>query len=132
MKKRDEIYSSISLRMGMVIDAGEDGVAVQIPFGPVTIRCIASWGMGWDHVSITITEQDRCPTWEEMCFAKDIFWDEDETVIQYHPAKIDTVIQYHPAKIDYINCHPYCLHIWKPQGVVLPVPPYLMIGPKDG
>lgn len=121
MKKRDEIYSSISLRMGTVIDAGEEGVAVQIPFGPATIQCIASWGMGWDHVSITIAEQDRCPEWEEMCFIKEVFWDEDETVIQYHP-----------AKIDYINCHPYCLHIWKPQDAVLPVPPYLMIGPKDG
>lgn len=64
----------------------------------------------WEHVSVSF--KHRCPTWEEMCKVKDLFWGEDECVIQYHP-----------PKKDYINAHPYCLHLWKPVGVELPMPP---------
>lgn len=79
---------------------------------------IASDGMGWDHVSVTCKDARRCPTWEEMCWVKDLFWDKDEVVIQYHP-----------AEKDYINNHPYCLHLFKPQGV-FPVPLPEMVGLK--
>jgi hypothetical protein len=37
---------------------------------PVTVVVIASDGMGWDHVSVSL--KDRCPTWEEMCLVKDL------------------------------------------------------------
>jgi len=73
----------------------------------------------WEHVSVSC--QDRPPTWDEMCFVKDLFWREDETVIQYHP-----------ARNDYVNFHPYTLHMWKPMGVNVPLPPTLLIGPKGG
>lgn len=54
-----------------------------------------SSGGGWEHVSITmhrkfklgIISLDRTPTWQEMCFVKNLLWDENDTVIQYHPAK---------------------------------------------
>lgn len=69
-----------------------------------------SWGGGWDHVSISYP--NRCPTWEEMCKAKDVFFREDECCIEYHP-----------ARENYVNFHPYCLHIWKPQNMEIPVPP---------
>lgn len=58
-----------------------------------------------DHVSVTILNQERCPTWEEMCWAKRLF---------FHPN--ECVVQFHPSEEDYVNCHPYCLHLWKPQG----------------
>jgi hypothetical protein len=67
----------------------------------------------WEHVSIS-TEK-RCPNWQEMCFVKDLFWGDD-----------DCVIQYHPAKIDYINNHPYVLHLWKPPEKIL-MPPKWMV-----
>src|SRR5690349_6482303 len=38
------------------------------------LLCKASGGEGWEHVSISIPSEDRCPTWEEMCFVKDLFW----------------------------------------------------------
>ena len=79
-------------------------------------QCIASDGSGWDHVSVTLSEP-RCPTWEEMCQIKDIFWDCE-----------DVVVQYHPAKKDYINNHPYCLHLWRKQNHVIETPPTYMIG----
>lgn len=79
------------------------------------IRAIASAGFGWEHVSISLI--DRCPTWNEMCNVKSLFWDDD-----------DCVIQYHPPKKDYINNHEYCLHLWRPIGVDLPMPPKIMVG----
>jgi hypothetical protein len=72
----------------------------------------------WEHVSVSLP--NRCPNWPEMCFVKDLFWREDECVIQYHP-----------AASDYVNQHPYCLHLWRPPGIDLPVPPPLLVGVKD-
>jgi hypothetical protein len=71
---------------------------------------------GWEHVSISCP--NRCPNWIEMCFVKDLFWQAEECVIQFHP-----------PKSEYINCHPYCLHLWKPP-FELPLPPSILIGPK--
>lgn len=81
-------------------------------------RCVVSDGLGWEHVSVSLPT--RCPTWEEMCFIKDKFWD-----------KGDCVVQYHPAEKDHVNYHPYCLHLWRPMGLSIPKPPPLMVGPKD-
>ena len=87
------------------------------------LNCVMSNGMGWEHVSITVQtyikkrKVERCPTWEEMCLVKNYFWNEDEVVIQYHP-----------AKKDYVSMHPYCLHLWKPIGIELPTPDPLMVG----
>ena len=53
---------------------------------------------GWEHVSVSA--DGRCPTWDEMCWVKDLFWTEDECTMQLHP-----------PKSDYVNCHPHCLHI---------------------
>lgn len=74
------------------------------------VQVIASWGMGWDHVSVSLVS--RCPSWDEMCWVKDIFFDPEECVIQYHP-----------PKSRYKNCHPHCLHLWRPQSETLPMPP---------
>ena len=76
---------------------------------------IASDQMGWEHVSVSLPL--RCPTWEEMCFIKSLFWDQD-----------DCVIQYHPSEKDYVNNHPHCLHLWRPIGQEIPTPPSFMVG----
>ena len=76
---------------------------------------VFSWGDGWDHVSVSYP--DRCPTWDEMCKAKDIFFRDDECVIQFHP-----------PKAEYVNVHPYCLHLWKKQNAELLMPPKWMVG----
>lgn len=73
----------------------------------------------WQHVSVSILNQCRCPTWEEMCHIKDLFWNEDEAVIQIHP-----------AKCDYVNNHKYCLHLWKPIYKPLNLPPSILVGYK--
>lgn len=81
------------------------------------MRIMASDGsdeVPWEHVSVSFV--NRCPTWWEMCRAKRIFWDDDETVIQFHP-----------AESDYVNDHEYCLHLWKPRGKTIKLPPNVAI-----
>jgi hypothetical protein len=81
------------------------------------LNIIASDGAGWEHVSVS--RNDRCPTWEEMCKVKDVFWDE-----------YDCVVQYHPAKSEYVNNHPFCLHLWREVGREFPVPESILVGVK--
>jgi hypothetical protein len=73
---------------------------------------------GWEHVSISTRR--RCPNWQEMCFVKDLFWNETECVIQFHP-----------PKADYVNNHPYCLHLWGRSDGNIPRPPPLLVDVKD-
>lgn len=67
-------------------------------------------GEPWEHVSVSC--ETRTPTWEEMEWVKRVFWRDDECVIQYHP-----------PRDKYVNCHPHVLHMWKPQGTYIPMPP---------
>lgn len=73
---------------------------------------------GWEHVSVSVKDR-RCPIWEEMCFVKKLFWEDEEEVMQLHP-----------KASEYVNHHPYCLHLWRPIGSVIPTPPAVLIGPK--
>jgi hypothetical protein len=82
--------------------------------------CIASDYEAWEHVSISLVSKKRIPTWTEMCHVKDLFWQEEETVIQYHP-----------PKSEYVNCHPATLHLWRPIGMEIVRPPHTLVGPKD-
>lgn len=93
--------------------------AFQVP-GPIgpTLRIIASNGEGWEHVSVST--QNRCPNWLEMCVAKDLFWAEDQTVIQFHP-----------KASEYVNCHPHCSHLWRPTDFEITLPASYLIGPKQ-
>ena len=50
---------------------------------------IASNGGGWEHVSVSCIS--RVPSWEIMCEIKDMFFNEDEVVMQLHPAKKDYI-----------------------------------------
>src|SRR5215475_7803233 len=72
-------------------DAGNNG-AFLIEYQSFTLRVIASDGMGWEHVSVSLP--NRCPNWREMCFIKDLFWDAEDVVIQYHPFPSSIQIPY--------------------------------------
>lgn len=93
-------------------------------------------GDGWEHVSVhsaRIRQTDvvgllgraesvpkaRTPTWREMCFVKDTFWEPE-----------DVVIQYHPRRSEYVNCHPNTLHLWRSRTQPIPEPPAILVGPK--
>ena len=76
---------------------------------------IASTGFGWDHVSVST--RTRCPTWGEMEYVKRMFFEDHETAMQLHVP---------PS--DHVNCHPYCLHLWRPQEFEIPRPPPEFVG----
>lgn len=73
--------------------------------------------MEWEHVSASLP--NRCPTWEEMCFVKHLFFEDHETVIQFHP----------PLS-EYVNNHPYCLHLWRNKKDEIKTPPSILVGLK--
>lgn len=83
------------------------------------LKIIASGAdeFAWEHVSVS-TER-RPPNWQEMCFVKDLFWEPEECVMQLHP-----------PRSQYINCHPHCLHLWRPTLVPIPMPPSILVGPS--
>ena len=66
----------------------------------IPLKVLSSGWKGdeWYHVSVSLP--NRCPTWEEMCFIKELFFGDN------------VAIQFHPKKKDYVNNHPYCLHLW--------------------
>lgn len=88
----------------------------------LSLKIIATDGVeydadNWEHVSVST--KHRVPNWVEMCFVKDLFWDEEEAVMQLHP-----------PKSDYVNHHPFCLHLWRPLNQTIPLPPSILVGPK--
>lgn len=87
------------------------------------VRMVASDGLGWQHVSVSIVDKPHfTPSWEMMCKVKDLFWEPEDTVMQLHP----------PRSL-YVNFHPGCLHMWRPvmPGVEIPIPHPIMVGPKS-
>lgn len=94
---------------------GNDGMFI-IQYGSREFIAMASDGMGWEHVSISST---RIPTWEEMCFFKEMFWDDE-----------DCVIQYHPPKSEYVNNCKTALHLWRPTGQNIATPDSILVGFK--
>jgi hypothetical protein len=87
-----------------------------VPYQSNTIFVICDDGelTGWEHVSVSL--RNRCPNWNEMCFIKNLFWSED-----------DTVVQIHPPKSDYVNIHEYCLHLWRKIGNDFEMPNKVMV-----
>ena len=116
------------IRTGPCRSEDSDGAngAFLIRCGSVVLNVIGSDGAGWhetgmpgepwEHVSVSLDA--RCPTWEEMDFVKRVFWHHSETVVQLHV-----------PRSDHINHHPFCLHLWKPLGVAIPLPPPKTVGP---
>lgn len=115
MKPMRKILDGLA-RSVHLVGYGDDGMMGYL----LTPRCdqlkfIASWGEGWDHVSIS--RPDRCPTWEEMAWVKDCFFEAEETAMQLHP-----------PQSQYVNRHPFCLHIWRPHKMDIPLPPKEFVG----
>lgn len=110
-----EELQSRRVRLGQLASRPSDGWNGAFRFGRFWVVC--SDGEGWDHVSVS--HEDRIPTWEDMCRFKDLFFDPEEVVVQYHP-----------AKSEYVNLHPRCLHLWRCQDAPMPTPPSWMVGPK--
>ena len=100
--------------------SGDRYGAFVIPRCGHSLRVIASDGSDWvesglplpvfEHVSVSLV--NRIPNWLEMQFVKELFWGEDELVLQYHV----------PRSV-HVNLHGNVLHLWKPVGVEVVLPP---------
>ena len=124
MKKNNEAVERLRVTTGRFETSAKDGnngVFCLKSVKGLGMTLIVSDGGGWDHVSVEIRSPNihviqRLPTWDEMCFVKNLFWDEEETVLQFHP-----------DVSRYVNVHPYVLHLWKRQGVEYELPPYQFV-----
>lgn len=97
------------------IDQSRNGCFV-LERNNVELRIIAGSGVGWDHISVST--ENRCPTWEEMEYVARLFFKTDEIAMQLHV----------PEK-DYINNHPFVLHWWRPISKLkkIPLPPKSLV-----
>ena len=123
MKDPRQIIAAVEAAKGRVIKTAPDGMAFVITHvvdnRDRQLCVIASWGGHWDHASVHATRlsvagsaMNVTPTWDEMCFVKQLCWQDDEWALEYHPAREDN-----------INVHENTLHIWKPQSKSFPKPP---------
>ena len=96
--------------------AGDGGAIKLVQYGirPV-LRVVLSWGLGWDHVSVSTL--NRVPNYGEMRKVKALCFRDDETAMELHVP---------PA--DHVNNHEFCLHLWRPHDAAIPRPPYWMVG----
>ena len=114
MKSHKEIIKNKRLKVaGIGIDGGSGSIYLNgVNAKPAAI--IWSFGEGWEHVSVSY--KNRCPTWEEMCRVKEMFFNPEEVVVQYHP-----------RQSEYINHHQYCLHLWRKCGEDFETPPTMLV-----
>ena len=131
MKKIDDLPTELKREGAM---DSPDGI-YNIPHPYIReylFHIIFSTGSGWEHLSVTLTKLvtreskrqlksiERCPTWIEMSFLKDMFWEVTECVVQFHP-----------PMADHISNHPYCLHLWRSIDKEFPAPDSLLVGLKN-
>lgn len=95
--------------LGSSSDYGMNG-AFNISYKRQVLFVISSDQKGWDHVSVSLAH--RCPSWLEMKFIKELFFDDQETVVQFHP-----------RKSEYINNNEFVLHMWRKHGHEYELPP---------
>ena len=103
------------------VEYGNDGIKGFMTVDRVDMSFVASWGGGWDHVSVAPLKKKIVPSWEMMCKVKDIFFEPDEAVIQIHP-----------PKDEYVNNMPNCLHLWRANDKDMTLPPSFMVGYRKG
>lgn len=88
-----------------------------VPSNGIHLSCVVSGGdleVRWEHVSVSSPK--RVPNWYEMQRVKELFWADDETVVQLHV-----------PPDQHINLHPHTLHLWRPLDEVIPLPPQIAV-----
>lgn len=110
---------NIELGIYGVIGGSTEGVfMVRSPTDGGILRVVASAGEGWDHVSVS--RATRTPNWPEMEAVKRMFFKDDECAMQLHV-----------PVAEHLNCHDYCLHLWRPHNAEIPRPPAIFVAPPS-
>lgn len=121
MKPIEEILSDKRHIYSDNVEISDDGFRGYMNCDRTDMTFVASWGGGWEHVSVAPVKRNKIPTWEQMCAVKDVFFKDDEAVIQIHP-----------PKAEYVNMMTNCLHLWRPISKQLVLPPSFMVGYREG
>ena len=121
MRPIEEILSDKRHIYSDNVEISDDGFRGYMNVDRTDMTFVASWGGGWEHVSVAPVKRDKIPTWEQMCAVKDVFFKDDEAVIQIHP-----------PKAEYVNMMANCLHLWRPIKKQLVLPPSFMVGYRKG
>ena len=121
MKPIEEILSDKRHIYSDNVEISDDGFGGYMNVDRTDMTFVASWGGGWEHVSVAPVKRNKIPTWEQMCAVKDVFFKDDEAVIQIHP-----------PKAEYVNMMTNCLHLWRPISKRLVLPPSFMVGYREG
>lgn len=118
MKTLEQLKSEPRLHIGEINNDGFAG-EISLPLWRGSVIC--STGAGWEHVSVSPYQHRITPSWDDMCRIKDIFWNDNEAVIQIHP-----------AKKDYVNNLRNCLHLWRCTYRDMVLPPSILVGIRNG
>ena len=119
MKPIEEIITNP--RIAMIDKKTSDGFHGMITMPKWSGSVICTYTGGWDHVSVSPFKKNVIPTWDDMCAIKDVFWKDDEAVIQVHP-----------EKDMYVNNLPNCLHLWRCYYKEMVLPPSCFVGIRKG
>ena len=120
MKTIDEILSS-GVIYSDKLKISDDGLKGFLVVDRIDMSFVASWGGGWDHVSVAPLKRKITPSWDMMCKVKDIFFKPDETAIEIHP-----------SEDQYVDNLSNCLHLWRSNDKPMTLPPSFMVGLKKG
>lgn len=118
MKTLDEIKETKRVIIGQLSMDGGSGI-ISLPRWKGTV--IWSYGAGWEHVSVSPESKRIIPSWDDMCKVKELFFNDDEAVIQIHP-----------PKEEYVNNMPNCLHLWRCYYKEMVLPPSCLVGIRKG
>lgn len=105
---------------------GNNGLfKIHLPTKNCNAFCLVSDNGGWEQVSVRVEDLNkqlkggsriRIPNSEELKFLKNVFWDRDETVIQYHFADSKE------------TGSEYALHLFRHKTRCFPEPPSFLFG----
>ena len=102
MRDEKEYKSKVMWEVNPILKGfGDKCGLIELPTGVRASVVVGRNENGWEHVSIELYAR-RLPTWEEMCYIKGVFWDDEEEVVQIHP-----------KKSHYVNLTE-ALHLWRP------------------
>ena len=120
MKTVEEILSYKGIYSDK-LKISDDGIKGFISVNRIDMSFVASWGGGWDHISVAPIKRYIVPDWNTMCKVKQIFFKPNETAIEIHP-----------PKDEYVNNMPNCLHLWRANDKEMILPPSFMVGIRVG
>ena len=120
MKTVEEILSYKGIYSDK-LKIGDDGIKGFISVNRIDMSFVASWGGGWDHISVAPIKRHIVPDWNTMCKVKQIFFKPDETAIEIHP-----------SEDQYVNNLSNCLHMWRANDREMVLPPSCFVGIRKG